>query len=61
MSDTNRTVRDAALACTFMVIHQIRHAFRDEDDLEAVFKEIFDSVTGAIQAALAAKEHEGGG
>jgi hypothetical protein len=59
MSDTNRTVRDAALACTFMVIHQIRRAFPDED-LEAVFKEIFDSVTGAIQAALAAQEPECG-
>jgi len=59
MSANNRIAGDAALACSFIIIHAIRHALRDEEleTVFAVFKEIHESVIGAIQAAL---EHEGG-
>jgi hypothetical protein len=59
MSEQNRIVGEVALACTFIVIHPIRHAFR-AGELERIFEDIYASVKGAIEAALATKEQEGG-
>ena len=62
MTEKSRIADDAALACTFIVMHQIRHAFPDEElqaVVEEIFEEIFESVKGAIHAAFAA-EDEGG-
>jgi hypothetical protein len=60
MSDKNRIARDAALACTFIVMHPIRHFVQDQRELEKIFEEIFASAKGAIEAALATFEHQGG-
>jgi hypothetical protein len=59
MSEQNWIAGEAALACTFIVLHPIRHAFRDEE-LERIFEDIYASVKGAIEAAFATKEQEGG-
>lgn len=58
MIENNRVARDAALSCAFMIVYRLRHALRDED-LEAVFEDIRETVNGVIMAALSAKEEEG--
>lgn len=55
MSDKSRIAGDAALVCAFIIIHRVRHAFRDEE-LESVFEDIRESVAGAIHAAFASHD-----
>jgi hypothetical protein len=57
MNETSRIADGVALACAFIIIHRIRHAFHD-DDVEAVFEDIRDCVNGAMMAAFAAKQCE---
>jgi hypothetical protein len=55
MSDTNRTINDATIACAFMILYRIRGKFTTQE-IEGVFEHIRDSVDGAIRAVLVSPE-----